>query len=242
MGLCKHGYDNQIEPQIKYLEEQVSAEEENPDEAIHETSVRIFCLFVLTFRREDLDTATLRRLKPQFVRLWKAHEALLEHSVEQNIEYYNNAANHYIRIPWQLYLLAIASKLDPRRFSSLVARNRLRKIAEAVNSAGFRYPYSGHALSSRTNGILYDALEKIGRIKRRHFLHWLFYAIDATRTFVSRPIVAWITLITFCVSAPIFIFYWLKVAASPQDLGRGLITSTIMLIVSFCVERLRKKS
>ncbi|MGI8738764.1 MAG: hypothetical protein ACR2KU_03685 [Gammaproteobacteria bacterium] len=86
---------------------------------------------------------------------------LLSEDIEQNVEYWKQDRNLYVRIPWQLYLIALAAKLAPyRSFATPIAQARLKSIVNAANTqGGFKYPHSGDLLSSRTNAILYEVLK-----------------------------------------------------------------------------------
>lgn len=114
---------------------------------------------MLTFLpRRGVPTAVLQK---EFDDLWRHLAPLLTHDIEANVEYGAPARTHsyYIRIPWQLYLLAIAARLRPlRRFSSARAQKRLTSIVDAIRHGSFVYPQSGRQMSTRTAAILYDTL------------------------------------------------------------------------------------
>lgn len=125
-----------------------------------DATVRIFGAFVLAFASGLGDGVAAADLRRTCRELWKAHERLLSEDIEQNIEYFHGEDHLYVRVPWQIYLLALAIKIAPfRMFASIAAQRRLGAIVQALDSdAGFIYPHSGSTTSSRTNAVLYDAL------------------------------------------------------------------------------------
>ena len=123
---------------------------------------------------------------------WRSLEPLLVEDIEQNLEYWHSENTHYVRIPWQLYLLALASEYSPWRFATFRAQRRLHSIITAIRSDSFRYQYSGTYLSSRTNGIAYDALTAI-KDRVRHFaILPLAYMVDQFRVFAGSRAVRYV--------------------------------------------------
>ncbi|MBI4657256.1 MAG: hypothetical protein HY735_00145 [Verrucomicrobia bacterium] len=240
LALCQHGYEPQIRSQIEFLEANTLDAPGNQTTNVTETSVKIFCVFALTFRKENLTQNDVSRRKLAFAKLWRTHQSLFDQDLEQNIEYWNGPNNYYVRIPWQLYLLALAARLDPWRISSLRAQRRLDQILDAVLQTGFCYPYTGPSLSSRTNAILFDVLQKIKRFSKRNFFHALYYAFDAVRTFLSHPFFSGLTLTGFLLVAGYFIYAWATRSGKPEDVGPDLTGAMILLLISFFFERLRK--
>lgn len=240
LALSKHRYDSKIEKHVEFLKESVLNSDTTRIADINEAAVRIFCIFALAFRKDDLPPDEVKELKGEFIRLWKQYEGLLAQDLEQNIEYWNGSENYYVRIPWQLYLLALAARLDSKRLWSLAAQRRLNTILDAVVSSGFRYPYSGDPISSRTNAILFDVLEKIKRRKRWGLADAIFYVCDCIRTFLSRPIFSWLTLIIVLLIGGYCLFTWLTNRAKPEDLGPELSGAVMVLVITYFMERLRK--
>jgi hypothetical protein len=240
LALCKHGYEPQIGSQVAFLKSETLNTARRKTNNINEVSVRIFCIFALTFRQDDLAQLELKELRRAFIEIWDAHKMVLGQPIEQGIEYSKGAINYYLRIPWQLYLLALAARLDPRRISGFVAQQKLADIVDAVLSEGFYYPYSGGPLSSRTNGILFDVLQKVRRFNKRNLAHRIYYSYDAVRTFLSHRIFAWITLAAWGLIFSYSIYAWVANAWSPKDLGSSMASRVIILFITFTFERLRK--
>lgn len=146
--------------------------------------VHIFSLYVLAtsriggFKPSDAD------LRALFMSCWSRLKYLGE-NIEQNLEYWDDwgdeARHFYVRIPWQLYLLALAAQLFPNRIlTSVAAESRLQSLIDGVNSTnGFRYPHSGDIPSSRTNAILYEVL---GYVDAQSGTRW----VDVFRVGVFR--------------------------------------------------------
>lgn len=242
LALSRHGqaYEQQIQKQIDYLESNVVAVDGSRSLSINDNSVKIFCLFALVFRKDEIPQEEVKRLKPVFVGLWKAHQGLFDQNVEQNIQYSRGPENYYIRIPWQLYLLALAARLDPHRISSFAARRRLNQILDAVMGDGFLYPYSGSSLSSRTNAIVFDVLHKVKRFNKRNLVHSIYYGYDVVQTFFSRPIFSCISLTLFLGFAAYCVCAWMAKEGKPEDVGPDLTGAMIGIGVAFFLERLRK--
>lgn len=240
LALCQHGYESEISSQIEFLKAKALDGGHDQTRNINEASVRIFCIFALAFRREELPQPELKELRRAFIDIWQAHKALLGLDLEQGIEYSKGPKNYYLRIPWQLYLLALAARLDPKRISGLAAQRKLNHILDTVQSAGFYYPYSGGPLSSRTNSILFDILQKIKRFNKRNVFHAVYYAYDAVRTFLSHRVFSWLTLIAGVMVFGYCIFAWRLKSGRPEDVGPDLSGAMIILLITFAFERLRK--
>ena len=75
-------------------------------------------------------------------------------------EYVAGGRTFYVRVPWQLYLLAalVARHGSMWQFGSSRSQSFLDKLLSKIEGDGLRYEPSGRYLSSRTNGIAYDVL------------------------------------------------------------------------------------
>ena len=240
LGLCRHGYGPEIGPQIAYLEQAILNDSSCEGLSIHDNSVQIVCLFSLVFRDLPVSQITVKKFRRHFIKQWKLHEPLFSQQLEQTIEYSKGHTNYYIRIPWQLYLLALASVLDPKRLASQSARRMLRSVYSMVHATGFRYPYSGLPISSRTNAILFDVLYSVKGSKKNNFLYQCFRAGDSIRIFFSHTAFSYITIIAFLIATALLVYGWIEKGDTVRDLGSGLAVGLILLVVSFCIERIRK--
>jgi hypothetical protein len=155
----------------------------------------VFCLYVMTVLTAGQTESEERQfLRDTFDRIWHRLEPLLSDDLEQNIEYWDGGETRYVRIPWQPYLLALASYYRVhRRFSSQVAQTKLAHILDMVKNDSYLYPYSGKFLSSRTYAILYEALGMIHRnIEHRQMLSLFLLwdcAVRLMRTKTARYLV-----------------------------------------------------
>ena len=150
-ALVAHGYN--VGESTEYLRERLK----NPGESQTDISVQVTALYVLCFLPDSEVPSS--ELRAAFSSLWLRLAPLLSQDLEANIEYWGGRMS-YIRVPWQLYMLAIAAKLSPyRRFASSIAQRRLKAILAGVDAnGGLIYPHSGRDLSSRTNAILFEVL------------------------------------------------------------------------------------
>lgn len=134
------------------------------DRAIH-----IACLYAITFRKRLDGQCPTETLSPIFNSLWRCSGQEWSHADEQNVEYWHNLEKScYIRIPWQLYLMALAAHYRfTWRFSRSRAQRFLDAVAHAACSAGFTYPHSGDLPSARTNSALHEVLGLISTMLDR---------------------------------------------------------------------------
>jgi len=145
-------------------------------------SIRIFALYVLAFCN-DADKVPESVLINLFEETWKRTWRLLGYeNVEQNVEYWNGVTTYYLRVPWQLYLLALAARLKFRRFATRAAQTRLCSIVNSIHNNQFRYPLSGNMISSRTNAIAYDVCSNIMKERRRDRGIYFRVLLDQVKT------------------------------------------------------------
>jgi hypothetical protein len=240
LALCQHCYESEFSAAINELWTKISHNPAEHTATRMDSSVRIFCLYALAFRKEQLSPKEASDYRTVFLGLWRQHEQLLDTDVEQNLEYSRGGYNYYVRIPWQLYLLAIASKLRPTLLASQSARRRIRAILAAVLSTGFSYPHSGNFLASRTNGILYDVLQKIRPAAKEGLLLKLYGAVDKLRLFLGRRCIARIAAILYAAGIAYICIVWLWQKRSLVDTGSDLLGSLIMIIATSLAQRVRK--
>jgi hypothetical protein len=108
-ALDAHGYD--VRQPVQHLMRQLASEAGRQTD----TSVQVACIWVLSFRSTRPTGADEAKLKAWLTRLWRRLEPLLAQDLETNIEYSRRNANYYVRVPWQLYLICTAARLDPYR-------------------------------------------------------------------------------------------------------------------------------
>lgn len=228
-ALAEHGYENDIEGPVRFLLGFLRDPKEGSWRSRADINVRALCLYVLTFSK-GLDHLVDRSvLKKAMSALWRRLEQLFQEDFEQTIEYQYRDDHFYVRIPWQLYLLALASKLAPwHRFASGAAQRRLHAIVEsAVATEGFSYPHSGDRLSSRTNAILYETLGIMEENLRSPWALWPFYLLDRIRGFISR-IVPYLAF-----AAAVWVtFRWVRTGGTISELGPELVGAFLLLLIA----------
>jgi hypothetical protein len=191
-ALAASGWD--VSGPIRYLQHIIAAP---PNESI-ELFEQVLCLYVLTFLPSDTTGAPVEgTLREALGRLWTPLEPLLRYDLEANVEYRDGDNVQYIRVPWQLYLLACSARLGELKFfATSVAQRRLEAVVTSVvNKGGYRYPHSGGLVASRTNAIVFELLARIRSARPlRGWMRWLarpYLLLDGARsTSWFAPIVA----------------------------------------------------
>ncbi|MGA7578812.1 MAG: hypothetical protein ACLQUW_15170 [Desulfobaccales bacterium] len=232
-GLASVG--GKFEAPLQYLLSRLKA---NPSKDINSTDfdimTKILSLFTIAFVKQgngaDQKSELLKLLSP----IWKSVEPLLSQELEQNIEYSFVATTFYVRVPWQLYLIALASHLSTFIFGSSAIRNRLKATIKSAKGNGFKYPHSGKMSSSRTNAILYDTLSLVKKELNRQFLYWVYYQIDRIRNALSAR---WVGYAGMIIALTLIIYsikeYWLKTDKNIADLGPNFICAFVISLMYF---------
>jgi hypothetical protein len=232
-ALAEHGYP--VDQPIEFLRSALTAKSSNGKTKRADISVHVFCLYVLSFIKNP-ERVERRESRKEFLSLWRRLDTLLTDDIEQNIEYSRDDEHYYVRVPWQLYLLALASKLAPwRRFASRTAQLRLKSILEDVSSTeGFFYPHSGLRVSSRTNAVLYDVLSIIeGQLTHRwELLLTPAHLVDLIRTFLSSTWVKRFARLIALVLVAVSTYSWYHRGGHLAELAPELLAAIILLFVS----------
>ncbi len=239
-ALMANGYRLKLDKALKYLEErlkQIFLESFSSEQT--DISIYIFCLYVLVFLEDELDNHKrdlyLKELKP----LWRILEPLFNFDLEQNIEYWYANDNFYVRVPWQIYFIAISYQLAPLKiFGSSVVQRRLQSILNDVLNDGFKYPHSGIMLSTRTNAILFDILGIIKKSYNRSIGFVIYNLFDRARNLLSRPSFTYAGYLASVILASISIYQWLAKSASLGDLAPEFLGA--ILIALFSSRKARK--
>jgi hypothetical protein len=228
-GLAENGYD--IVAPRRFLQESLAQRESSTQNDAADLTTTVACAYCMTFYRgsNPRDSA----LRGTFISAWKSLEPLLAEDIEQNLEYWRGTETHYVRVPWQLYLLALASEYSPWRFATFRSQRRLKAVIRAIQSNSFKYPYSGSRLSSRTNSVAFDALSEI-RTRIRHLIFLdIAFAIDYVRVSAGSRFVRYVVVVL----ALVLIFYsahqWWRNARTISDLAPHFISGLIMLMLAW---------
>jgi len=174
-------------------------------------TVLIFALYVITFYYgPGINNKILtNKFKDLYFKLWKSDYRTFNEDIEQNIEYWNQDNHYYIRIPWQLYMLALTSKFSSWNFAKIDTQKRLNSIyRNCVDQEGFRYRYSGPYFSVRTHSIIYETLGRIRENLNKRTVYFIFYIIDHVRNILAHKITRMIISILSISLAWIIINRW----------------------------------
>ena len=232
-ALADYGYD--VREPMRYLRDAL-IKKSSEKTARADISVRVFCLYVLSFVKSTENTVSDDQLHKAFSSMWRQLESLLDRDIEQNIEYSRDREHYYVRVPWQLYLLASSAKLAvKRRFASRAAQRRVNEIVNAINSPeGFTYPHSGVRVSSRTNAILYDVFSTIEKQLERTWQVLLMPAqvVDLIRTFLSSRGVRWSAAGVAVILIGVSLYSWYSRSGNIGDLAPEFLAAIVLLLVT----------
>jgi hypothetical protein len=147
-------------------------------------------------------------------RIWNSEFFSLANQYEQNVEYWYQSHHEYIRIPWQLYYLFIASRLNQWKFYAVSTQRLLKSIIDFAKNQSFRYPYSGFNISTRTNAILFDILKSIEKNFDSNSIYSAFYKLRVgyfnIRLFFGKKIIRWCLAIIGLAMLSFSVISWVK--------------------------------
>jgi len=232
-ALATEGYE--VEGQVQSLLAEVTGQGAGEEAVgIADVSVKVLCLYVLAFGKGGEPLVGLAKLKKPFMQLWAKLSSLLKHEdVEQNVEYERLPQHRYVRVPWQLYLLALAARLAPfKAFAAYSVQARLRSIlAAATSPAGFLYPHSGDKVSARTNAILYEVVETIERRLRE--ISWMLVPGVVVDVLVNSRLTALVARALALVVVGLSVVAWLR-SDGPglAALAPDLLSAVLLFILS----------
>lgn len=226
-GLGHNGFD--VAAPRKFLLDSLAAPRHSKISPADLTTI-VACTYCLTFWRNQPDSTQDSTLEKAFLDVWASLEPLMEEDIEQNLEYWGTTT-YYVRIPWQLYLLALAAEYNQWRFAGFRSQRCLNRAINAIRTDSFRYPYSGTQLSSRTNSIAYEVLTAI-RERIRHQT-WLSVAnsIDSFRVFAGSRIVRRSAAVFAAVAIGWSAWQWLN-QGHISDLAPHFISPLLLLLLA----------
>jgi hypothetical protein len=202
--------------------------------------VRCFSVLVLA-EMSGADEATIGIWKELFDSL----RPELRSRIESNYEFTISNALYYVRIPWQLYLIAAASICSPR---STVAVSDIRAtlldcIQAVGTSKGYIYPVFGHMKSTRTYSVLMDTLWRVQREfdSSRYLAKFSSVANVGTRIIYSRTL-AGVSLAGAVALAGIAVREWMAGDSAPWGaLGPELAGGALLGLISLLLSRVRAR-
>jgi hypothetical protein len=198
-------------------------------------AIHIACLYAITFRKRPDEQAHTERLQPVFKAIWNRCCDELDHDDEQNVEYWRQLNKTcYVRIPWQLYLLALAGKYSfSWSFSRSAAQSLLARIVRTAKVDGFIYPHSGQQPSARTNAILHETLgHLVGLLQHRDL-----GILPRLWEIVVRGAQSWPARVAYCLVAGGIILYSLYEAYTADSamwpqLANGFVGAIVIVLLS----------
>lgn len=121
----------------------------------------IDCFIALVL--EELDLLSAKESRATLDHLWRLLVNHLGMRREANIDVLGGPANDFVRVPWQLHLMALSARDRPwRRFLSPRMQRLVGETVEGVlRGPGFRYPESGDNVSTRTYAYIYETISTI---------------------------------------------------------------------------------
>lgn len=200
----------------------------------YDATIYVLCIYSIAFKNSGNGGHYDNKVNAIFKRVWKELEPTLRSTdIEQNVAYFGSQfeSTNYLRIPWQLYLIALACKYSVWKFSSYATRKRLDAILTAAENGGFYYKQSGRLISSRTNAVLFDILKYIESQKRNAYQIWLYFMIDRIRVlFGNQKLRRSLGIVVI----GYILFRWLKNdQAALWQVGSDLLASMIIGLISW---------
>jgi hypothetical protein len=200
--------------------------------------VRSFCVLVLAEVSGGQRAARLWR------DLYGELRAELRRPSELNYDFPVGNAMQYVRVPWQLYLIAGACRCRP---SSIIFARDLRAALlgciKAVGSVeGYFYPAFGPLKSTRTYSIAMDTLVRVeGSLSSYRYLARLSVAANiGTRILYSRALSAF-ALAGALALVGVAVAEWLSGTDQPwAALGPELAGGAALGLIGFLLRRIRR--
>jgi hypothetical protein len=202
--------------------------------------VRCLCLLVL-LEVSGPDDSTAKVWKD----LLDTLKSELHDRTEANYEFTIGNRQYYVRVPWQLYLIAGASICRPMSliFTSDIRRALLGCVKAVDSSEGYVYTAFGHMKSTRTYSILMDTLWRVDKqLQTSKVLARMSVTANwAIRILYARPS-AWIALLAALALAGLGIYAWLRGSSSRLDaVGPELAVAALLGLISFLLSRVRSR-
>jgi hypothetical protein len=169
----------------------------------------------------------------------------LHDRTEANYEFTIGNRQYYVRVPWQLYLIASASICKPTSliFTSDVRRALLDCVQAIDSPEGYVYTAFGHMKSTRTYSILMDTLWRVSKQLQtsKTLARISLVANWAIRIIYSR-ISAWTALFAALALAVVGLYAWLSESSSRLNaVGPELAAAVLLGLISFLLSRVRTR-
>lgn len=224
-GLVKAGYFNKVDSVFRHFRGELKEKSQHVDNPTR-LSIYVLCLYVLVFYDEQYEQNEAN-YKTIFKNLIKSKYFSLSHSYEQNLEYHGCNDNHYVRIPWQLYYLALSSKLSKWEFLDRNAQKQLKEIREKVLNGGYRYEFSGEYISSRTYSIIFECLGKVASNTPHSNLVKLSKLFNTTKPYFIYLL--WVIVVLLMIFS---VYKWVINSFNVSDLAPEFIGYVLVIILT----------
>jgi hypothetical protein len=226
-ALSCHGYD--VSASVAFLDEHIrSPSSDQTDIFIQTLAIYVLCYLPDIYRQD-------REPRKPFQDIWSKLSPLLNQDLEANIEYLTSKIN-YVRVPWQLYLIASAARISPyRRFASAKAQRRLKSILDSVQAqGGLLYPHSGRELSTRTNAILFDILNQVdNELKVRRLPLHPFVLLERYKSVIASTAFQYCVRVIVLAFAIFAVIHWLTSReTSVSELAPELVSSLLLILLT----------
>jgi hypothetical protein len=207
LALSKLGYRDEIKDSVALTEYKLKNEKITDPSRF---AILVFSLYALVYSYGNLSDSQVTSFKKIFKRLWANPFCSLANNYEQNLEYWYNNQHDYVRIPWQMYLITIAARFSPWKFYTFNCQRRVSDMVNEALGSGFKYPFSGRYVSTRTNSILFQCLIQIKENLKTSVWYWLWMQFDRFRLFLgSSRIKFWVKIFGWLLFLYI-VYVWFK--------------------------------
>lgn len=201
--------------------------------------IRVFCL--LTLLEVAGGAPELAALGKKFVERLAPR---LREPTETNHEFTLGNHYHWVRVPWQLYLLACAALTSPLSlvFNRHVRRVLLGAVAALNAPAGYIYPASGHMRSTRTYGILMDTLWRVDQtLSAAGYIAPISAVANLAARIAHSRALAGLILLAALVTAGVSVWSWVfDQQAFIGAVGSELFAAGLMTVVGLTLRRIRR--
>jgi hypothetical protein len=150
---------NDVTAEVQHLRRQLEHRVKRRDPDLGTAYVDCFTALVL----QEHDVLSTKESRAILDHLWSRLANHLGMSREANIDVLGGSSNDFVRVPWQLHLMALSAKDRPwRRFLSPRLQRLLGEVVRGVlQGPGFRYPDSGDNVSTRTYAYIHETISTI---------------------------------------------------------------------------------
>lgn len=178
-------------------------------------AITILGIYVLAFY--DYNKTYENKLKDLIINLYESTLAIFTSHNEVNLEYWFEGKNEYVRIPWQVYLIALLAKYSDRLFAKNIIQERLNEILDKSQTIGFKYPFSGAHISSRTSSIVYECLNNIKVSLKRSYAYTFYNSLDKVREFFTHKYIRFslATIVVLCLTYTVYAYYTVTIKSLP---------------------------